>query len=216
MSAYAISYKSGSPWGRRAGRGFARAPCWGSFTRGLRSGATSTTSLVGIAMIIFGSGIAFFLGKPFIQPLAPQLPGIDFGGWTTNPALKAALRICPLFFLGVVVSFIMDWFFKSTRWGMFVRAVGDRPEAARRVMGDRSVESAHVEHYVRELSGRHRRRLSLTLLPGKLDGARLRRPGFHGCGARDFRPLESGALPLGVTLLWRRARRWARRSSRSA
>jgi ABC-type uncharacterized transport system permease subunit len=25
----------------------------------------------------------------------------------------------------------MNWFFKSTRWGLYVRAVGDSPEAAR-------------------------------------------------------------------------------------
>ena len=25
----------------------------------------------------------------------------------------------------------MNWFFKSTRWGLFVRAVGDKPDAAR-------------------------------------------------------------------------------------
>ncbi len=82
-------------------------------------------------MISFGSGLAFFFGKPFIQPLAPQLPSIDFGAWSSNPALKSALKICPLFFVGVAVAFLMNWFFKSTRWGLFVRAVGDKPDAAR-------------------------------------------------------------------------------------
>ena len=77
----------------------ARARCSGFIHAWLAQRRNVNDIAVGIAMIIFGSGIAFFLGKPFIQPLAPQLPGIDFGGWTTNPALKAALRICPLFFL---------------------------------------------------------------------------------------------------------------------
>ena len=58
-------------------------------------------------MIIFGSGLAFFLGKPFIQPLAPQLPGIDFGWWSQNPAVRSALKICPLFFAGIVVAFAL-------------------------------------------------------------------------------------------------------------
>src|SRR5258707_4187720 len=34
---------------------------------------------VGIAMMIFGAGMANYLGKPLIQPSAPQLPSIDFG-----------------------------------------------------------------------------------------------------------------------------------------
>ena len=31
---------------------------------------------VGIAMMLFGVGLAFFLGKPLIGPTAPHLPAI--------------------------------------------------------------------------------------------------------------------------------------------
>jgi ABC-type uncharacterized transport system permease subunit len=31
---------------------------------------------VGIAMMLFGTGVAFFFGKPYIQPQAPRLPSI--------------------------------------------------------------------------------------------------------------------------------------------
>lgn len=85
---------------------------------------------VGIAMILFGSGLAFFLGKPFIQPKAPLLPTIDLGTWSHITAVQAALQISPLFLLGVGIAPLMQWFFRSTRWGLFVRAVGDNPEAA--------------------------------------------------------------------------------------
>jgi simple sugar transport system permease protein len=85
---------------------------------------------VGIAMITFGSGVAFFFGKPFIQPDAPQLPGIPLGFWSSLAPVQSALRICPLFVLGVIIAPLMYWFFKSTRWGLFVRAVGDSPDAA--------------------------------------------------------------------------------------
>jgi simple sugar transport system permease protein len=85
---------------------------------------------VGIAMIIFGSGIAFFFGKPFIQPSAPKLPTLDLGGWSNIPALQSALQISPLFLLGIAIAPLMAWFFKSTRWGLFIRAVGDSPDAA--------------------------------------------------------------------------------------
>lgn len=86
---------------------------------------------VGIAMIIFGSGIAFFFGKPFIQPSAPQLPTIDLLAWTGLPEqLQSAAKISPLFLLGVAIAPLMRWFFRSTRWGLFIRAVGDSPDAA--------------------------------------------------------------------------------------
>ena len=130
MTGYAMSYKSGSPWvgvlvAALAGGLLGLIHAW------LSQRPKVNDVAVGIAMIIFGSGLAFFLGKPFIQPLAPQLPGWQFGAWSSSPAIQAALRICPLFFLGVVLSFVMQWFFRSTRWGLFVRAVGDRPDAAR-------------------------------------------------------------------------------------
>jgi ABC-type uncharacterized transport system permease subunit len=130
MTAYAMSYKSGSPWlgvliAGGAGMVLGLIHAW------LSQRPKVNDIAVGIAMISFGSGLAFFFGKSFIQPLAPQLPSIDLGGWSSNPALKAALKICPLFFVGVFMAFLMDWFFKSTRWGMFVRAVGDKPDAAR-------------------------------------------------------------------------------------
>ena len=78
MSAYAISYKTGSPW-----LGVLAAACGGACLGLIHAWLTQKPKVndiaVGIAMIIFGSGIAFFLGKPFIQPLAPQLPTIKIG-----------------------------------------------------------------------------------------------------------------------------------------
>jgi simple sugar transport system permease protein len=132
MTAYAISYKTGSPWVGVAAAGVAGAAlgCVHAF---LVSRPRVNDIAAGIAMLIFGSGIAFYFGKPFIQPTAPQLPGIALGGWSSLPQLQAALRISPLFFFGVAVAFVMQWFFRSTRWGMHVRAVGDAPAAARAV-----------------------------------------------------------------------------------
>ncbi|UBF24247.1 ABC transporter permease [Kovacikia minuta CCNUW1] len=136
MSAYAVSYllqdKVGSalsPW-----IGVLVAGCAGmvlGFIHAWLSQQPKVNDIaVGIAMIIFGSGIAFFFGKPFIQPQAPQLPTIDLGGWSSIPAIQSALKISPLFILGVLIAPLMFWFFKSTRWGLFVRAVGDSPDAA--------------------------------------------------------------------------------------
>lgn len=138
MSAYAISYLGASQWGLSP----AFSPWLGVLVAGLAGMVLGSIHAflaqqprvndiaVGIAMIIFGSGLAFFLGKPFIQPKAPQLPTIDLANWSSMPQIQSAFKISPLFVLGVLLAPLMAWFFRSTRWGLFVRAVGDSPDAA--------------------------------------------------------------------------------------
>jgi general nucleoside transport system permease protein len=130
MSAYAVAYKSNSPF-----IGVAAAAGTGALLGMIHAFLVSRPKVndiaAGIAMLIFGTGFAFYLGKPFIQPSAPQLPGIQLGAWSATPQIAAALKISPLFVFGVIVAFLMRWFFRSTRWGMHVRAVGDSPAAAR-------------------------------------------------------------------------------------
>jgi len=130
MSAYAIAYKTGSPWlgvlvAGLAGMALGLIHAW------LSQQPKVNDIAVGIAMIIFGSGIAFFLGKPFIQPSAPQLPTFELGAWSNLPPVQSALKISPLLLLGLALAPLMQWFFTSTRWGLYVRAVGDSPDAAR-------------------------------------------------------------------------------------
>ena len=130
MTAYAISYKSGSPWlgvlvAGFAGMGLGVIHAW------LSQRPRVNDIAVGIAMFIFGSGLAFFLGDPFIQPMAPALHSFEFGGWSKVPQIQTALKISPLLIVGIVLAFSMNWFFKNTRWGLYVRAVGDNPAAAR-------------------------------------------------------------------------------------
>ncbi|MGJ3253565.1 MAG: ABC transporter permease [Elainellaceae cyanobacterium] len=130
MSAYAISYLTGSPWIGVLVAGLAGV-ILGTIHGWLSQQSRVNDVAVGIAMIIFGSGIAFFLGKPFIQPSAPQLPTINLATTGMAPALQAALQISPLFLLGLAIAPVMTWFFRATRWGLFIRAVGDNPDAAR-------------------------------------------------------------------------------------
>jgi simple sugar transport system permease protein len=75
--------------------------------------------------------LAFFFGKRFVAPMAPQLPVFDFGTWSHDPAIHSALRISPLFFLGIAVGLALHYVLKNTRWGLRVLAVGDAPDAAR-------------------------------------------------------------------------------------
>ncbi len=136
MSAYGVSYLSEktvgaaiAPWLGVLVAGFA-GMLLGFIHAWLSQQPKVNDVAVGIAMIIFGSGVAFFLGKPFIQPPAPQLPSFSLGWWSGISQVEAALRVNPLFVIGILIAPLMAWFFKSTRWGLFIRAVGDSPDAA--------------------------------------------------------------------------------------
>jgi len=130
MTAFGISDRTGSPW-----LGVALAALVGAALGLLHALLTELPHVndiaAGIAMIVFGSGLAFFFGKRFIAPMAPQLPVLDFGAWSHDPAIHSALRISPLFFLGIAIGILLSYVLKNTRWGLRVRAVGDAPEAAR-------------------------------------------------------------------------------------
>jgi len=130
MTAFAVSDRSGSPW-----LGMLAAALVSGLLGLLHGGLTELPGVndvaAGIAMIIFGSGLAFFFGKQFVAPMAPQLPVLDLGGGIANTAMHAALRVSPLFFLGIALAFLLHYALERTRWGLHLRAVGDAPEAAR-------------------------------------------------------------------------------------
>ncbi len=72
---------------------------------------------IGIAMMLFGTGIAFFFGKAYIQPSAPRLGSFSLGAWTGNPQIETALQINPLLIVGVLVAIVMAWAFANTQMG---------------------------------------------------------------------------------------------------
>ncbi len=129
MLAYGISYISGSPWlGVLAAAG--AGSLLGLVHALLCQQPRVNDIAVGIALMLFGTGLAFFWGKPFIQPTAPHLPAISLGGWSDMPALRAALEINVLFIIGIILAPALAWFFRTSRWGLNVRCVGESTEAA--------------------------------------------------------------------------------------
>jgi simple sugar transport system permease protein len=130
MAGYAIAFETGSPW---AGVG---AAAIAGFLFGLIHGWLCSLPkvndiAVGIAMMLLGMGIAFFFGKPYIQPVAPDLPALDLGGWSDYPQVQAALRVNVLFIVGALAAIAIWWMFRYTRVGLVIRVVGDSTDAAR-------------------------------------------------------------------------------------
>ena len=130
MAGFAGSYLSGSPWLGVLAAGASGALL--ALLHGLLCSLPRVSDVAtGIALMLFGAGLAFFLGKPLIQPQAPQVPALALGGWSESPAVQSALAINALFPLGVLLALLLHWGLANTRWGLIVRMVGDSADAAR-------------------------------------------------------------------------------------
>ena len=129
MTGYATSYLTGYP-----SLGVLAAGLSGFFLGALHALICQQPKVndvaVGIALMIFGTGIAFYFGKPLIQPKAPLLPSIDLGWWSGIDQVQAALKINVLFPIGLALAPLILWAFNNTRWGLIVRVVGDSADAA--------------------------------------------------------------------------------------
>jgi len=152
MSGYGVAVLTGNPW-----LGVLVAGCAGALLgllHGLICNLPSVNDIaVGISLFIFGTGLSFFLGKPFIQPTASRLSYLELGAWSSLPQVRSALEVNVLFIVGVILAPVLAWGLKNTKWGMILRTVGDSHEAAKAL-------GYHV----------HRVRTLATLLGGFLSG----------------------------------------------
>ena len=130
MAAYGVSLHTGSAWAGVLAAGIAGS-LFGALHGALCSLPRVNDVAIGIALMLFGTGLAFFFGKPYIQPTAPRLPAIDFGFFATDPRVKSALQVNPLFLVGIGIAVLLWWVFANTRLGLVVRMTGDSAEATR-------------------------------------------------------------------------------------
>ncbi|MDB5571102.1 MAG: transporter permease [Hyphomicrobiales bacterium] len=130
MSAYATSYHTGQPW-----LGVLAAGCAGAMLGAIHGFVCKLPRVndvaIGIAMMLFGTGLAFFFGKAYIQPSAPRLGEIGLGDWTGDAKIASALQINSLLLIGVAVAIVMWWAFANTRWGLILRMTGDSAPSAK-------------------------------------------------------------------------------------
>src|SRR6516225_12437995 len=108
MCGYALSYLTGSPW-----LGVLAAGCAGAGMGALHASICGLPRVndiaVGIALMLFGTGLAFYIGKPLIEPSAKILPAIDFGCWSDVPQIRDVLKVNVLFLLGIALAPLLVW-----------------------------------------------------------------------------------------------------------
>lgn len=130
MAAFGGSYLSGSPW-----IGVLAAAATGALLATLHGVLCSLPRVndvaTGIALMLLGMGLAFYLGKPLIQPQAPQLPFIALGNWSDSAAVRSALQVNALLPIGLAIALALWWAFANTRAGLLVRMAGDSANATR-------------------------------------------------------------------------------------
>ena len=139
VSSYAVAYRVAmadasltwlAPW-----LGVVVAGCVGVGMGGLHAYLCSKERVnhiaVGIALMLFGVGLAIYFGKPYIQPKAPHLQALALGEWSAQESIRSAFRINGLFILGLVVAPLLAWGLTNTRWGMILRMAGESSDAAR-------------------------------------------------------------------------------------
>jgi simple sugar transport system permease protein len=86
----------------------------------------------GLALVIFGTGLSTFVGKPVEgTPLATDLRAVGIGPLADLPVLGPVLfRQDPLVYATVVLAAAIAWYLDRTRPGLAVRAVGESPATA--------------------------------------------------------------------------------------
>ena len=130
MAGFGGAYLTGSPW-----LGVLLAGVCGAMLASLHGMLCSLPRVsdiaTGIALMLLGAGLAFYLGKPLIQPQAPQIPSLPLGWWSDSPQVQSALSINALFPIGLVLAVLLAWGLANTRLGLVVRMAGDSSDAAR-------------------------------------------------------------------------------------
>ena len=130
MAGFGGAYLSGSPWLGVLLAGVSGAAL--AMLHGLLCSLNRVSDIAtGIALMLLGAGLAFYLGQPLIQPQAPQIPSLGLGAWSSSPSVQSALSINALFPIGVALAGLLAWGAANTRWGLVVRMAGDSSDAAR-------------------------------------------------------------------------------------
>lgn len=85
----------------------------------------------GLALAIFGSGLAAFIGRGFGSTPIQALERIYVPGLSDLPVIGPMLfRFDPLVYLALFMVVAVSWFLYRTKAGLIVRTIGESPQSA--------------------------------------------------------------------------------------
>lgn len=133
VTAFVTAHATGSAWlgvGAGALAGLFLALVFGLITIGLLANQVAT----GLAVAIFGVGLAAFLGKPYESLVLAPVPAISIPFLSEIPIIgKALFQQQSLVYLSWVLFACVFWFLYRTRVGLVLKAVGESPASAHAV-----------------------------------------------------------------------------------
>lgn len=130
VSGFAIAVLSGSPAlgfvaGALAGAGLALL--FGLLTQVLLSNQVAT----GLALTLFGLGLAALIGQPFTGVRSPQFGDLHVAGLSDLPLIGRLLfSFDAMVYLGIALVAAVSLFLNRSRAGLILRAVGENHDAA--------------------------------------------------------------------------------------
>ena len=110
--------------------------------------------IAGIAVTFYSMNVAYFfhrvlIGAPLVEPTVPQTPQIQIPILESLPVVGVVFRQVPYVYMALfILPALAFFFFRWTRWGLIVRAVGENPRAA-----DASRVRVHLTRYLAVTTG---------------------------------------------------------------
>jgi simple sugar transport system permease protein len=130
IAGFATAVHTGNDWlGFAAGAaaGAMMAAAFGLLVIWLNTNQYAT----GLALSLFGTGFAAFVGITYTQQKLSERPHFDIPGLSDIPLLGPALfRQHPMVYATIALTIFLTWFLYRSRAGLVLRAVGESPESA--------------------------------------------------------------------------------------
>lgn len=131
LGGFLVCQQTGSPW-----LGFVAAGVVTALFSGVHAlvcvNFMGNQVVSGLALTILGTGVANFLGTPFIGQEAPGFDGFSVPLLSEIPFLGRVLfSQDALVYISYFLPLLVFVFLSRTKWGLRLRAVGEHPEAAK-------------------------------------------------------------------------------------
>ena len=129
IAGFAVTFETGNPWfGVLAG---AAAGALGSMLFAILVLSLGSNQVAtGLALVIFGSGLASLIGAGYVGIAIPSFDSVFPESLAEDPIGKLFFGYSPLVYFAFLAVFAVYWFLNHTRSGLVLRAVGENDLSA--------------------------------------------------------------------------------------